>query len=73
MLLGATARQRGYFQMPFIERMLASTAPVARWHPQLWNLLMLELWFQMFIDTRPTAPPQPPAPVMDESLVDVIG
>jgi asparagine synthase (glutamine-hydrolysing) len=23
------------------------------WHYQLWNVLMLELWFQAFIDERP--------------------
>jgi hypothetical protein len=24
-----------------------------RWHDQLWNLLMLELWHETFIDNRP--------------------
>jgi hypothetical protein len=27
---------------------------VADWHDQLWNLLMLERWHQMFIDERPS-------------------
>ena len=40
-------------------------AGVCEWHPQLWTLLMLELWLQMYIDRMPTAPPRP-APAVDE-------
>jgi hypothetical protein len=41
-----------------VERLFAEHESGARqWHFQLWNLLMLELWFQMFIDRRPDGPP----------------
>jgi len=64
-LLGPTARQRGWYRMPFVERMLDEHAAGRfEWHTQLWTLLMLELWLQMYIDRVPTAPPRP------RSLVD---
>jgi asparagine synthase (glutamine-hydrolysing) len=54
LLLGASLRQRGYFNMPFIERILKEhQTGVRNWHPQLWNLLMFELWHQAFIDGSP--------------------
>ena len=65
-LLGATAAGRGYYQMPFVRRMLDEhAAGVVEWHAQLWTLLMLELWLQMYVDQVPTAPARL-APVVDE-------
>ena len=58
-LLGTAARQRGYYNTAFVERMLAEHASGAdQWHEQLWTLLMLELWFQAFIDRAPEPPSQ---------------
>ena len=65
-LLGPTAAGRGYYQVPFVRRMLDEhAAGTARWHAQLWTLLMLELWLQMYIDGVPSAPPKP-AMAIDE-------
>jgi asparagine synthase (glutamine-hydrolysing) len=65
-LLGPTAAGRGYYQMPFVQRMLDEhAAGTFEWHTQLWTLLMLELWLQMYVDRMPTAPPRP-APIADE-------
>lgn len=58
LLLGARAGARGYLHRPVVERLFAEHQSGRRqWHYQLWNLLMLELWFQMFIDRRPDGPP----------------
>lgn len=57
-LLGTQARQRGYFRTSEVERLLREHEQrVHNWHYQLWNLLVFELWHQMFIDTRPTCAP----------------
>jgi asparagine synthase (glutamine-hydrolysing) len=51
-LLSATSLQRGYFQPNYIKRLIDEHASGARkWHGQLWTLLMLELWFQKFVDS----------------------
>jgi asparagine synthase (glutamine-hydrolysing) len=61
-LLDGRLAGRRYFNMPFVEQMLAEhTAGRRSWHLQLWNLVMLELWHRMFIDTRPAGPPPRPA------------
>jgi asparagine synthase (glutamine-hydrolysing) len=53
-LLGRRMSERGYFQMDVVRRLLDEhVAGVAHWHDQLWNLLMLERWYQAFIDQRP--------------------
>lgn len=55
LLLGGRARARGLLQPRFVEQMLREHASgAANWHDQLWNLLMLENWFEKFIDSRPT-------------------
>jgi len=57
-LLDTTARDRGYFNPAVVARLLDEhVRGVARWHSQLWNLLMLELWHRTFIDRRPDADP----------------
>lgn len=57
-LLGTTARNRGYFRMDVVERLLREHEQGrCNWHYQLWNLLIFELWHRMFIDVRPSAPP----------------
>jgi hypothetical protein len=57
-LLDTTARERGYFNPAVVSRLLDEhVRGVARWHSQLWNLLMLELWHRTFIDRRPDADP----------------
>ncbi len=59
-LLSTRALARGYFHQPVVRRLLDEHAGGAvNWHYQLWNLLMLELWHQMFIDARPAAAPSP--------------
>jgi asparagine synthase (glutamine-hydrolysing) len=56
-LLGSRFRERGYFRMSAVEQLLRQHETGARnCHYQLWNLLVLELWHQTFIDGRPTPP-----------------
>ena len=53
-LLGRPMAERGYFDMRMVKRLLDEhVSGVADWSDQLWNLLMLERWHQMFIDERP--------------------
>jgi asparagine synthase (glutamine-hydrolysing) len=53
-LLDGRLRQRGYFRMDAIQRLLDEhRRGVNSWQKELWNLLMLELWHRMFIDERP--------------------
>lgn len=50
-LLGSKARGRGLFRPDYVQRLLHEhKAGIGTWHFQLWNLLMLEMWFQRFID-----------------------
>ena len=50
-LLSPRATKRGYFKATVVERLLNEHVKKERaWHYQLWNLLMLELWFRMFVD-----------------------
>jgi asparagine synthase (glutamine-hydrolysing) len=55
-LLGRRALERGYFRREYIESMLARHQAGETWQYLIWNLLMLELWHQMFID-KTLAPP----------------
>jgi asparagine synthase (glutamine-hydrolysing) len=53
-LASESLRARGYFRPPVVRRLLDEHFRGARsWHPQLWNLLMLELWHRAFVDRRP--------------------
>ncbi len=49
-LLGHRALERGYFRREYVENMLARHQAGETWQYLIWNLLMLELWHQMFID-----------------------
>jgi asparagine synthase (glutamine-hydrolysing) len=52
LLLGREARERGYFNMPAVTRLLDDHERGGHSHQnQLFNLLMLELWHRAFIDT----------------------
>ncbi len=54
LLLSGRGAARGLFDVSVVRQMLREHADgTARWHDQLWNLLMLEQWFQTFIDRRP--------------------
>jgi asparagine synthase (glutamine-hydrolysing) len=61
-LLNARARTRGLFRPAAVARLLEEhERGRAAWQYQLWNLLVLELWFQTFIDNpHPTGPPPGP-------------
>ncbi len=52
-LLSARARQRGYFESRFIERLVREHAAGRRDHAaRLWALLVLELWHRRYLDAR---------------------
>jgi asparagine synthase (glutamine-hydrolysing) len=65
LLLSGRSAARGLIDQQFVRQMLDEHASGrAAWHDQLWNLLMLEHWFQTFIDRRPSvADAVPVAPV----------
>jgi hypothetical protein len=52
-LLDATAPHRRVFQPAAVESLLAAHARGEPRGQQIWNLMMLELWFRAFIDRRP--------------------
>jgi len=50
-LLSHNSTKRGLFRREYVERLLSEHSSLVRdHHHQLWVLLMLELWFQMWID-----------------------
>jgi len=52
-LLGLKARSRGYFRMEVVKQLLDEHCNGHANHQHLlWNLLMLELWHQTYIDSR---------------------
>ena len=55
-LLSSTATQRGLFQRQFVQSMLDRHQAGENWQYRIWNLLMLELWFQMFVDHSLSSP-----------------
>jgi asparagine synthase (glutamine-hydrolysing) len=60
-LLSTQARQRGLVTADYVKTMLDEhCAGIRLHHTRLWALLMLELWFQMWIDPA-EAPLSPPA------------
>lgn len=63
-LLSTKARQRGLITPDYVKTMLDEhCAGIRQHHTRLWALLMLELWFQMWIDPAdaPLLPPAAPA------------
>jgi asparagine synthase (glutamine-hydrolysing) len=55
-LLSRSARERSLFRPDYVGRLLDEHCALTRdHHTRLWALLMLELWFQMWIDS-PAAP-----------------
>ena len=63
-LLSSRARTRGIVEPAYVERLLDEHRSGRRpWHYQIWNLLVLELWHEAFIDrARPQSPPARTAP-----------
>lgn len=60
-LLGLKASQRGLVKTSYVKNMLDEHCSGVRLHhTRLWALLILELWFQMWIDPT-TAPLEPPS------------
>jgi asparagine synthase (glutamine-hydrolysing) len=56
-LLSPQSESRGYFAKGAVRQLLDEhVSGRHQWRDQLWNLLMLELWHQTFIDRRPAAP-----------------
>jgi asparagine synthase (glutamine-hydrolysing) len=52
-LLSPTAQRRGLFKRDRVERLLREHIDGRMdWHSQIWNLLMLELWFRRCVDER---------------------
>lgn len=52
-LLSARSLNRGLFRKETVARLLDEhTDGRLEWHPQLWCLLFMELWFQRFIDDQ---------------------
>jgi asparagine synthase (glutamine-hydrolysing) len=60
LLLSDVCRQRGFFDMAHVERLLALNARGRDLDLQLWTMMSFELWCQRFLDP---APRQQPAPV----------
>lgn len=56
-LLGRRLAERGLVRREAVQTLLEEhLSGRCTWHYQIWNLLMLELWFQTFIDNRPQSP-----------------
>jgi asparagine synthase (glutamine-hydrolysing) len=68
-LLGRTARERGLFDLDYVKTMLDWHSDGQNWSTRIWALLMLELWFQMWID--PAEPFSKPVPSRLGSMVDL--
>jgi asparagine synthase (glutamine-hydrolysing) len=61
-LLSTRARQRGYFEMPFVERLLHEQGQGRRDHThRLWALLVFELWHRRYLDSASSVAATGPA------------
>jgi asparagine synthase (glutamine-hydrolysing) len=55
-LLSTRSVERGYFRRDYVENILNRHQAGESWHYLIWNLLMLELWHQMFLDKTLSIP-----------------
>jgi asparagine synthase (glutamine-hydrolysing) len=62
LLLSTASRNRGFFQMPQVERLLALNARGRDLDLQLWTMVSFELWCQRFLDPSPRQQPVPIRP-----------
>jgi asparagine synthase (glutamine-hydrolysing) len=62
LLLSVASRQRGVFNVPQVERLLAMNAQGRDFDLQLWTMVSFELWCQRFLDPSPRQQPQPVRP-----------
>jgi asparagine synthase (glutamine-hydrolysing) len=54
LLSESRVRQRGYFEPAFVQRLIHEQRLGRRnWSLQIWQLLTLELWHQIYIDRKP--------------------
>jgi asparagine synthase (glutamine-hydrolysing) len=61
-LLSRDARQRGYFESRFVERLVREHVTGRRDHTlRLWGLVVFELWHREYLDCRPTSTITPAA------------
>jgi len=52
-LLSRAAADRGIFSPHMVEGLLRDhAAGTYEWHVPIWTMLMLELWFETFVDAR---------------------
>jgi asparagine synthase (glutamine-hydrolysing) len=57
LLLSKTAMARGYFEPKAVQALWnAHCGRMSNYAPQLWGLMVLELWHRTFVDRLPTAP-----------------
>ena len=62
LLLSDVCRQRGFFDMAHVERLLALNARGRDLDLQLWTMMSFELWCQRFLDPTPRQQPAPVRP-----------
>ena len=63
-LLSAAARQRGYFEPGFVERLVREHVGGRRDHTlRLWALVVFELWHRQYLDSRFSRATRPAIPV----------
>jgi asparagine synthase (glutamine-hydrolysing) len=55
-LLDQTTRERGLFDTGYVRRILDAHSNGQNWASRIWALLMLELWFRMWIDSKGEVP-----------------
>jgi asparagine synthase (glutamine-hydrolysing) len=61
-LLSARARERGYFEPRFVERLVREHVTSRRDHAlRLWGLVVFELWHREYLDNRPQSKRVPAA------------
>jgi asparagine synthase (glutamine-hydrolysing) len=57
LLLSSRASARGYFEHKAVQALWkAHGSSMSNYAPQLWGLMVLELWHRTFVDRVPTAP-----------------